>query len=103
MPDGRGGTVDVRPNVFHSVLESVDARAWQVVHGQSGIRVLLAQAGPSVDDAKLTAAVREALVAARAQPPRIAVERVGEIPKTAMGKTKLIAAEPPRNNVQTMR
>lgn len=93
MPDGNGGLVNVRPNVFHNVLEAVDARAWQVVSGKQGIRVLLAQPGPAVEDATVVETLRAALLAVHAVAPAIAIERVSEIPKTAMGKTKLIAIE----------
>lgn len=93
LPDGRGGTVDVRPNVFHRVLEGVEARGWQVVHGERKIRVLLAGAAPGVDTARLERDLRAALVELHADPPQVAVERVLEIPKTAMGKTPLITVE----------
>ena len=93
LPDGRGGTVEVRPNVFHGVLEAVDAGGWQIVHGACGIRVLLAGAAPGVDTAKLESAIRAALLLAHASPPHVAVERVVEIPKTAMGKTPLTTVE----------
>lgn len=93
FPDDRGGLIDVRPNVFHRVLETVDVRAWQVVHGEHGIRVLLAGAGPGVDGRGVEAAIRAALVSAHAVPPPIAIEHVGEIPKTRMGKTPLVVVD----------
>ena len=93
LPDARGGRVEVRPNVFHAALEQLDVRGWQVVLDKRGIRVLLAGAAPSVDSSDVERAIRAALVETGAVPPPIVVERVVEIPKTAMGKTPLIAIE----------
>ena len=93
LPDGRGGKVDVRPNVFHAVLEQLDVRGWQVVRDKRGIRVLLAGAAASVDPSNVERAIRAALIETHAAPPPIVVERVVEIPKTALGKTPLIAVE----------
>ena len=93
FPDGRGGEIDVRPNVFHRVLERLDVRGWQVVHGPRGLRVLLAGAAAGVDTTLVERAIHAALVETKTVPPPIVVERVSEIPKTAMGKTALITTE----------
>ena len=91
--DHGSGEVDVRPNVFHRVLEPLDVRAWQVAYGPRGIRVLLAGAAREVDDARVVIALRAAMAEANAVAPPIWIERVGEIPKLASGKTPLIMVE----------
>ena len=93
LPDATGGLIDVRPNVFHRVLETVEARGWQVAHDKRGIRVLLAGAAPGVDVASVEAKIRAAIVETHAVPPAISLQLVVAIPKTAMGKTPLITVE----------
>ena len=84
LPDATGVLIDVRPNAFHRVLETVEARGWQVAHGKRGIRVLLAGAAAAVDVASVEAKIRAALVETHAMPPPISVELVVAIHKTAI-------------------
>jgi putative adenylate-forming enzyme len=84
-----GGTVSVHPNTFHDVLDLVPARGWQVVAEPSQLRVLMAGLPTEYDRAGLVQKLNAAL-RARGTSPRILVEDVHEIPRSALGKAPLI-------------
>lgn len=85
LPAAAGGTVQIHPNLFHTVLEAADA-PWQVIRYPDRLQILVA--GP-VEPA-LQLKVERALAAAGAAPLPMAIERVAAIPRTALGKAPLV-------------
>jgi len=92
LPGRDGGSVRVHPNVFHELLESLPVQAWQVVQEHDAIRLLLQQPGAEIDVDGLSAEVVRALEYQKAIPPRVRVERVEAVTKSATGKAPLIRA-----------
>lgn len=90
LPKVSGGQVAVQPVVFHRVLDSVPAAAWQVVHDDATITVLLAGEGTDLDGDRVAGALARELSGVGAAVPPISVKRVGAIPRTALGKAPLI-------------
>ena len=82
----------VHPNVFHAALERVPVTAWQVVEEVDGLRVLLVGATGQTVDADVVAAVLTNLRNAGVRDIAVRVERVGRIPRTALGKAPLVRA-----------
>ena len=84
------GTVQVHPNRFHSVLETVPASGWQVIHEPDGLHVLLTGVrDPAAIDA-VHRSVREMLVSAGAAVPAIRVSEVAQLHRGSTGKAPLI-------------
>jgi len=90
MPASKGGSVTIHPNVFHRVLEGAPVRAWQVIQEATRLRVLVVAPQGTFDERLLTASIVDALAAQGATPPKVDIERVEEIPRTALGKAPLI-------------
>ncbi len=88
IQSGDGAMVEIHPNVFHSILEPVVPGAWQVVQEAQGLKVMIQ--GTEESTAKLSTALHDALSRRGAENLKIDVERVHAIPKTKLGKTKLI-------------
>lgn len=94
LPGTSGHRVQVHPNVFHDVLDLVSARAWQVVQGRDDVlHVLLAGATRETEDAPLRSSLEAALSRKGAVPADILVERVVAIPRTRVGKARLVRRE----------
>ena len=89
---GVEGRVRVHPNVFHRVLEPAPAAGWQVVQEADGLRVLVAGARPTLDGDALVEALRRELASVGVSDPKVRLERVEAIPKTAAGKAPLVKA-----------
>ena len=83
------GGVSVHPNVFHGALERLPVAGWQVIDEGGRVRVLLAGAA-DVDVTIAAESVRLALERVGAQSIPVAVDRVDAIPRTALGKARLI-------------
>ena len=86
------GTVEIHPNVFHRVLETVPVREWQVVQEATRLRILLAAPHGALDTAAVGRAVTSELVAAGATAPPVDVEIVSAVTRTALGKAPLVQA-----------
>jgi phenylacetate-CoA ligase len=86
------GTVEIHPNVFHRVLETVPVREWQVVQEAKRLRVLLAAPHGPLDTAAVARAVTGELIAAGATAPPVDVEVVNAVTRTALGKAPLVQA-----------
>jgi putative adenylate-forming enzyme len=86
--------VSVHPNVFHHVLEPMPVREWQVIQEPERLRVLLgAPNGPVATD-QLARTIANELARIGATPPRIDVEIVDAVTRTALGKAPLVKALP---------
>jgi putative adenylate-forming enzyme len=92
---GSGGTVaKVHPNAFHEPLDVLPVGAWQVVQtAPSTVRILLAEPN-GVDDDAVVGAVRGSLRRVGIPDATIGIDRVRDIPRTALGKAPLIKALP---------
>jgi phenylacetate-CoA ligase len=91
FPGAAGVRVRVHPNVFHDVLDLVQADAWQVVQeGDENLRVLLAGQPREREDAEALAKLRRALEEKGVTPSRIGLERVAAIPRSRVGKAPLV-------------
>jgi putative adenylate-forming enzyme len=84
--DGRA--VAVHPNTFHAVLEPLATHGWQLIAEPGRLRLLAVDA-PDLDTTALATAL-ERVLGKRAVNLPIVVERVREIPRTALGKAPLI-------------
>jgi putative adenylate-forming enzyme len=93
LPASDGGTIRVHPVVFHSVLDLLDAPAWQVRQHGADITVLVAAPDPSLDIAATEHAVLTALRRAGAQPRAVSLSIVDSIPAGAAGKRPLVVAD----------
>lgn len=89
----KSNTVSIHPNVFHRVLETVPASAWQVVQQADGLIVhLVGFEHPEFERVKLEASVRDALTHEGAAPCRVRVMRVDDVQRGRTGKAPLILA-----------
>ena len=90
--DLAGSTVSIHPNVFHRVLETVPASAWQVVQQPDALVINLVGVESPVVIASTEAAVRTALAQEGAAAIRIHVKIVPEMQRGRTGKAPLILA-----------
>jgi putative adenylate-forming enzyme len=84
------GGVSVHPNVFHHVLEAAPVREWQVLQEADRLRVLLAAPHGPVDG--VGGAIARELAGIGTHAPRIDVEIVDAVTRTALGKAPLVKA-----------
>lgn len=82
--------VAIHPVVFHALMDTVPATAWQLVQGADGLRVSLAGTADGYADAALVEALRGELSSRGAVVPPISVERVAAIDRGPGGKAPLI-------------
>ena len=85
-----GGKVVIQPVVFHRIMDTVPASAWQIVRESAELRVLLAGLPVGSGSEGLAGKVRKELTQLGASGPPIRIERVASIPRTALGKAPLI-------------
>jgi phenylacetate-coenzyme A ligase PaaK-like adenylate-forming protein len=90
FPGATGGTVNIHPLIFHSIMDRIPVSGWQVVQQTGGLRVLLSGVPGEFEDEMLADTLRQALAEQGATVPRVEVQRVASIPKTAAGKAPLI-------------
>lgn len=82
--------VQIHPNVFHDVMDTVPNKGWQIVQEKDGLRVLLVQ--PQTESMSLQNRLANILRERGAEVTSIHVETVDAIPKAKSGKTPLIKA-----------
>ena len=87
-----GGVVHVHPLVFSRIMDTLPVSGWQVIQEAGVLRVLLSGVRGEVEDETLAATSRQALAEQGANVPRVEVQRVPAIPKTAAGKAPLITS-----------
>lgn len=85
-----GGVVSVHPLVFSRIMDTLPVSGWQVIQETGGLRVLLSGVHSELKDEILADTLRQALAEQGAIIPRVEVQRVASIPKTAAGKAPLI-------------
>lgn len=87
-----GVPVSVRPGVFHRVIEPVAVHGWQVEQTDTGVAVRVVDPDDQVDDERLARDLGVALRAAGVSDDvTVAVERVGRLARSSLGKAPLIA------------
>jgi putative adenylate-forming enzyme len=84
--------VSVHPNVFHHVLEALPVREWQVIQEATRLHVLLGAPRSPIATDDIARAITRALEHVGAKPPRIDVEVVNAVTRTALGKAPLVQA-----------
>ena len=87
---GAEGPVMVHPNVFHDVLENAPGTGWQVVQREEGLDVLVAGAPLGTDLQGLRDAIAQRLTAHGVVGTPVRVFPVYEVPRTPLGKAKLV-------------
>ncbi len=92
-----GGVVSVHPLLFSRIMDMLPVSGWQVVQEADGLRVLLSGVRGEFEDDMLAATLRQALAEQGANVPRVEVQRVASIPKTAAGKAPLITSNVSRS------
>jgi phenylacetate-coenzyme A ligase PaaK-like adenylate-forming protein len=85
-----GGVVNVQPLVFSRIMDTLPVSGWQVVQEADRLHVLLSGVRGAFEDEVLADILRRALREQGAVVPRVEVQRVTGIPKTAAGKAPLI-------------
>ncbi len=90
FPGAAGGVVNVHPLVFSRIMDTLPVSGWQVVQEDDVLHVLLSGVRGEFEDEMLSATLRQALAEQGAIVPRVEVQRVESIPKTAAGKAPLI-------------
>lgn len=88
--------VAVHPNVFHHVLETAPVREWQVVQEADRLHVLLGAPHGAVEVGEIAGAIARELRRVGTTPPRIDVDIVDAVARTALGKAPLVKALPHR-------
>lgn len=94
FPARSGGQVRVQPAVVHGVMDEVSAEGWQLVQEPERLAVLLAGVPDSLDEDGLADRLRRELRSRGALPPRVEVQRVRVIPRTALGKARSSSEAP---------
>ena len=90
FPGVAEGVVHVHPLVFSRIMDTLPVSGWQVIQEAGGLRVLLSGVRGEFEDGTLLGTLRQALAEQGAKVPRVEVQRVASIPKTAAGKAPLI-------------
>jgi phenylacetate-CoA ligase len=86
----QSGVLAAHPNLFHSVLETVPAAGWQVVHDDAGLLIaLVGLRDASVCDG-IAESIRQLLESRGAAAPPIRVRAVEQLERGATGKAPLI-------------
>jgi putative adenylate-forming enzyme len=93
FPSTDGKQVAIHPNLFHQVMDTVSVSGWQIIHRNDGLHVLLSGSNSTTDEAKLVEDMSHSLAKQWAVVPKIHIERVEAIPRTANGKAPLIKSE----------
>jgi hypothetical protein len=78
--------------VFHHVLETAPVREWQVVQEADRLHVLLGAPHTAIATGDIAAAIARELQQVGAAPPRIDVDIVDAVTRTALGKAPLVKA-----------
>jgi putative adenylate-forming enzyme len=90
LPSSTGGEVAVHPNVFHDILDLLPLRGWQVRQEPSGLRVLVVGPPETIQSDVWSQKLTSALASQGVKLGHVLVERVEEIPRTALGKAPLV-------------
>jgi phenylacetate-CoA ligase len=96
LPRSAGGRVPVQPLVFNRVMDVLPLSGWQVrQESDEELTILLGGVHGTLTDEEVAAQLRAALAEQGVKVPRLMVQRVPEIPKTAAGKTPQVTAHRP--------
>jgi phenylacetate-CoA ligase len=90
LPGRQGRLVQVHPNVFHNVMDTIPNNGWQIIQTGDGLQVLMVPAGGTIDWAKIGQQLQAALARQGITQFSVNVESRDAIPKAPSGKTPLI-------------
>ena len=91
LPAPQGGRVSVHPVAMTAVLDRAPVGGYQVVHESDEVRVLVAGAGPDLDDGHVVRGLQRALDDAGAA-VRVRLERVDTLQRSTSGKAGLVVS-----------
>jgi putative adenylate-forming enzyme len=92
-----GAAVDIHPNLFHAILETVPASGWQVIQQENALAVLLTDCADVTQHETLRGRVGRMLAEQGAEVPPIDVRGVDRLERGATGKAPLIVARKTRS------
>jgi hypothetical protein len=84
----------VQPAVVHGVMDGVPAEGWQLVQEPERLAVLLAGVPDAFDEDGLADRLTRELGSRGALPPRVHVQRVQAIPRTALARPRSSSEAP---------
>ena len=90
FPSASGTLITVHPRVYHQLMDTVPASAWQIVQASGRVEVLLSGERNGFDDVGLAETLRQTLAMQGACVPAVIVRWVPAIPPSASGKASLI-------------
>ncbi len=94
LPAITQGRVAIQPLVFNRVMDILPVTGWQVIQEpDDGLIVLLSGARNAAADETLVDQLTRSLAEHGARVPRIQMQHVPAIPKTAAGKAPLVLAK----------
>jgi putative adenylate-forming enzyme len=94
LPASTGGWVRIQPLVFHRIMDMLPVSGWQVIQeDDDGLTVLVSGIGDHIDEQTLVDELAQVLKTQGVQIPRVRLQHVVTIPKTAAGKAPLIKAK----------
>ena len=96
LPSPASDRVAVQPLVFNRIMDILPISGWQVIQeADDGLTVLLSGVRSGLADEAVVDQLTRALVEQNVRAPRITIQRVAAIPKTASGKAGAVAAMTP--------
>ncbi len=101
FPGVAGGVVNVHPLVFSRIMDTLPVSGWQVIQEADSLHVLLSGVHGEFGDEMLADSLQHALREQGAIVPRVEVQRVDSIPKTAAGKAPLIKSNLRQAGIQS--
>jgi phenylacetate-CoA ligase len=101
FPGEAFGMVSVHPLVFSRIMDRLSVSGWQVIQEADGLHVLLSGVHGEFGDEMLADSLQHALREQGAIVPRVEVQRVDSIPKTAAGKAPLIKSNLRQAGIQS--
>lgn len=93
LPAQTGGRVTIEPLVFSRIMDILPVSGWQVIQeADEGLTLLVSGAQDGLIEEALREQLVRELTAQGVRLPRLTLQRVATIPKTAAGKAPLIKA-----------
>jgi phenylacetate-CoA ligase len=91
LPSVNNGRIDIQPLIFSEVMDFLPVSGWQVIQeADDELTVLLNGGSDSIAVSRLHDQLVQALAKHGAQVPRITIQHVMAIPKSASGKAPLV-------------
>lgn len=102
FPGASGGQVAVHPNLFHQVMDTIPVSGWQVIQETDGLMVLISGLRANTAAESLVDKLGQALSKQGVISPKVRVQQVDAIPKSASGKAPLIKSNLPNKSREAL-